>query len=361
MKVYFISLPHGPAEESGYQHELVAIAEGLKELGIEPLGNINYWLQSTAPNDWLIKEYHPQSLDEFDAVVFTGTLIHYKGEHLLPPEIYSPTRRFKTMMIDSGDGFVTLGYEPRFRQLDFIFKTHYCDKYTYPENFVPWQFGLTNRIIQSVKPLPFAERSNSVLSNFRVIHHLRNWVEEISQKYIYPLYPKNNETDAMASPPLTDIDLLNWTQTGRRHHPGYYKRLGETKICNAVGGWLQKDIFTKKGFINKVFRRLDKIVPLFPWDRIVQYDSWRFWESLASGCCTLHVDLEKYNAHLPVMPVNGKHYIGIDLQNPEKAIAMLKDEKQLEMISENARAWVLENYSPLATAKRFIEIVTKAR
>jgi hypothetical protein len=356
MKVYFICYPHGPAEKSGYQHQLVAIAEGLKEQGIEPLGNVNYWLQTPGSNDWLIREYHPQSLDEFDAVVFESAIVHYKSEHLLPSNLYSATRKFKTVMIDSEDGFVTPSYEARFREIDFVFKSHYCNKFTYPENFLPWQFGLTNRIIQYVRPLPFAERKNAILSNFRVRHHLRDMVEDISERYFYPFYPKNGETDTFDEASMTQEDLLFWERTGRRHNPAYYNRLGQNKISNAVGGWIQKSISQKRGLYYKVMRKVDNVFNIFPFDRVVQFDSWRFWESLASGNCTLHVDLEKYGATFPVLPVNGEHYIGIDLAHPEKAANILKNEKQMELISEKAQTWVKENYSPLATSKRFIQL-----
>jgi hypothetical protein len=38
---------------------------------------------------------------------------------------------------------------------------------------------------------------------------------------------------------------------------------------------------------------------------IARWESWRFWESLASGCATVALDFEEYGLVLPVIPKNG--------------------------------------------------------
>ena len=92
--------------------------------------------------------------------------------------------------------------------------------------------------------------------------------------------------------------------------------------------------------------------------RIIQWDSWRFWKSLAAGCVTFHVDFEKYGLHLPVMPENWRHYIGIDLDNVQEAVERIADEPEIvERISTEGRLWALEHYSPVPTALRFLGIV----
>ena len=93
-------------------------------------------------------------------------------------------------------------------------------------------------------------------------------------------------------------------------------------------------------------------------NRIIQWDSWRFWESLAAGCVTLHVDFDKYGFLSPVSPKNWEHYIGVDLDNIKESILRIRKEPEiLEKISVQGRSWAIQNYSPTAVAKRFIETI----
>ncbi|TVQ02372.1 MAG: glycosyltransferase family 1 protein [Balneolaceae bacterium] len=103
--------------------------------------------------------------------------------------------------------------------------------------------------------------------------------------------------------------------------------------------------------------RVDDRYHILTHDRILQYDSWRFWESLASGCVTLHADLEKYGAILPVMPKNGKHYIGIDFSDLNNSLKRVEELHKYEEIGFNGRKWVLEHYSPEKIAKRFLNLI----
>lgn len=361
MNVYFYCHPHGPADKAGYEHQIIVLAEGLESMGITPKGNVNYWLKSNNEGDYLIRKYHTNDLNEFDIVVFSSTIWNYQSQHLLPKNLFSTNRKYKLIFIDSSDGFKTPGFDERFRDVDFILKSHYCIKYDYPKNFVPWQFGLTNRIIQytSESFIPLELRQKVILSNFRVGHQLRDVVENILQEHFYEIYPKNTEADIFDDVKPNGIDYLFWKQTGRRHYPNYYKRLGESLISNAVGGTMQKRLTNKKGLHNKVIRKIDSKINFDKYDRVYQFDSWRFWESLVSGCCTLHIDFEKYGIKLPVMPVNGLHYIGIDIDHPFKALDILSDENQLRKISENGKIWILKNYSPSAITNRLLDLVTE--
>jgi hypothetical protein len=90
----------------------------------------------------------------------------------------------------------------------------------------------------------------------------------------------------------------------------------------------------------------------------VQWDSFRFWESLAAGCLVFNLDLERYGAELPVMPENWEHYIGINLERIDEAIDRVRSEPEsLARIAEAGRLWALEYYSPRAMAGRFLELV----
>lgn len=96
-------------------------------------------------------------------------------------------------------------------------------------------------------------------------------------------------------------------------------------------------------------------------NRVVQWDSWRFWESLAAGCATFHLDFEKYGLTLPVMPENWRHYIGVDLDNISDTVDRIADEPGIiERVATEGRQWALKHYRPVATAIRFLETVGMA-
>jgi hypothetical protein len=88
----------------------------------------------------------------------------------------------------------------------------------------------------------------------------------------------------------------------------------------------------------------------------VQWDSFRFWEALAAGCAAFNIDLEYYGVVLPVMPVNGRDYLGVRFDAVEETITRLEaDPGLLERVAEQGRQWALANYSPRAMATRLLE------
>ena len=93
---------------------------------------------------------------------------------------------------------------------------------------------------------------------------------------------------------------------------------------------------------------------------IIDWDSWRFWESLAAGCVGFHEDFEKYGLFVPVMPKNWHHYIGIDFDNIQEPVDRIADDPDiLERIASEGRLWVLEHYAPVPTTIRFLETMGK--
>ena len=67
--------------------------------------------------------------------------------------------------------------------------------------------------------------------------------------------------------------------------------------------------------------------------RSVGWDSFRFWEALAAGCAAINIDLNHYGAELPVMPENGRHYLGVDLSRVNDFVERLREEPALLKIS----------------------------
>jgi hypothetical protein len=168
----------------------------------------------------------------------------------------------------------------------------------------------------------------------------------------------NNTVDNRANYSREPYHYLQWQQTGGRHYPSYYNRLKKSLACACFGGFFLPFWAKNSGsLINRYSQTLMGKMMLKS-NTIVQWDSWRLWESLVAGCTTFHLDFTKYGVSLPVMPENWRHYIGIDLDNVQAAVDRIADEPEiLEKIAKEGREWAIANYSPVPTALRFLETI----
>jgi hypothetical protein len=352
-----------------YQHLSICLAEGLKQLNVPFYSNINYFQIDAEQENYLFHHDPTVFPDDCDIVVVEKAWVNHL--HSLPENLFHPGRNYVTVYLDDMDGLITPAWYPTIQNFDFIFRTHLNSQTKYPPNFVPWVFGLSNRILKETGNLPnFQHRTLNLLANFRVSqenltliffgdieppqipgmvridstqlrveHPLRQVFLDQFCSLIEPILPIDDTIDNFNQPPSHPYHALQWQQTGRRHHPNYYQRLKATAACAAFGGY--------------VVPGTNGNPPYLEW-----WDSWRFWESLAAGCVMFHVDLEKYGAVLPVMLENWQHYIGIDLDNLEDTVHRIAtDPGILEHISQAGRQWAIENYSPVPTAMRFLETI----
>jgi hypothetical protein len=91
--------------------------------------------------------------------------------------------------------------------------------------------------------------------------------------------------------------------------------------------------------------------------RSVQWDSFRFWETLCAGAVAFNIDLERYGAEIPAMPRNWEHYIGVDFDHVDEVIERLAMEPESPArIAAAGCDWALKNYSPKAMAERFLTL-----
>jgi hypothetical protein len=92
--------------------------------------------------------------------------------------------------------------------------------------------------------------------------------------------------------------------------------------------------------------------------RAIQWDSFRFWESLAAGCSAFNIDLAYYGVTLPVMPTNGEHYFGVRFDSVDEMVERLHaDPASLERVAAAGREWAIAHYSPAALAQRLLDWV----
>jgi len=349
----------GPPEKAGYEHQSIVLAEGFEELGIQTLCNVNLWQKTINENDFLIKKVEDTSIyKDCDVVIFSSNIYSYQKQDLLPKELFTKVRNYKLVFIDSSDGLITPGLNVEIQEnVDIVLKSHYTKANSFPGNFKPWQFGISNRIINAVKPFPFLTREKKIMVNFRVKHNLRDVVQKEILPIIEEKFALDTTTDSLNDVEnISATDLLYWEQTGRRHYPTYYNRLARNMACASFGGELIKVYnHNNSNYSVNILNELRKIISGKRYS-IYQFDSWRFWEALVAGCCTFHVDFNKFGFVLPVNPVNQKHYFGSDIFNPFQTKKFMKhDYSYFEDISSSGREWVLDNYSPKKVAERFLK------
>lgn len=362
MNVYFY-FGKAPTNNQTF-HSCVCLAEGFMYLGIKSFGDFSH-AQVGVGKDFLIKSNSQFGLEDSDIV-----FIHYSiydrmdDADTILLSLNSKTRRYISIFIDDRDGVRTPGFRKGANSCDYVLKSHFNRLYNYPANFCPWQFGLSNRILNAVFPVLYKERIPQILVNFRAKHQLRDCVNE----FIKPLFSKyflwNTECDDFCSDNLEGDDLLFWQQTGARHYPEYYKKLSSSMVCACYGGVFAIPVGNYNKYTAKIAREINNCLHIYEWDRVRQWDSWRLWEAWAAACCVVHVDLEKYGCVLPVMPENGKHYIGIDIKNIGKLETLLaknsempKESSLLGEIAANGREFVLENYAPVKVAERLLSMI----
>lgn len=375
MRVYF----YCSNEPLNRQEHVVALAEGLQQLGIPYSGNCDYWLQSTTPGDYLVRHDPDISADDCDVVVVSGTLpLRMRPQTFevvrqpLPENLFRRGRKYRTVFLDNQDGHRTISWEEEYRQFDIVFRSHLNRRAWHPENMRPSVLGFTKMTLRAAEGAPaFSERERKVLVNFGASHPYGHGTRTLAATTFLPelekLIPFDTTKDNLKHVPADPYERLMWEQTGMRFSQSYYDRLKCSQAVACFCGemippmpWRDPGQYLVGGNKAKlkraVFEGLAKLDPRPP--RSVQWDSFRAWEAWVAGCATINIDLDLYGPVLPVMPENWKHYIGVDLQRPQRAIERLRDDfNLLESVAVQGRAWALEHYSPKAVAQRFISYV----
>jgi hypothetical protein len=237
--------------------------------------------------------------------------------------------------------------------------------------------------MENEESFTFENREKEIAANYRHVHTFRKQGETIIAGLKQLKINKNSdqldysekETEIKSE---SDFQKLGYLQSGGRFHPYYLKRLRESYACACFGGNLLPSNFfvkneklfrignyfydnTNKGRLVDIFRKLN--LQIKHRYGIFQWDSWRLWETFSANSVVINIDFEKYGVELPVMPINFKHYIGIDLMNPKESIEKIESLsfKDFENIANAGAKWADENYAPKAVALRFLEIVKQER
>lgn len=369
-RVYFFCRDNAQA----YQDDVVVLADGLHETGAAVFGNCDYWRNSPAPDDWLVRSDPSVRPQDCDIVVVdtawnrwldAGFKVHQSP---LPAGLFAPGRRYRTACLDVDDGYETCTWRTEFRAFDAVFRAKYNRRCFHPANHHPWVLGLNRRMLDmTAGALPWRDRRPELLVNFGASHPYEHSARaRAGPPFIAaarPHFTINDQRDDLKIPPADPYDLLMWEQTQRRHSRAYYGRLKTARAVVAFCGELIPPApfhprYLVGGRQAKLKRALHdalaKFDPRPP--RLIQWDSWRFWEALAAGCLVFNLDLPHYGVELPVMPRHLQEYVAVRPENSVEVFAALSGDPGLaERIAAQGRAWALEHYSPRALARRFLD------
>ncbi|MFZ5495236.1 MAG: glycosyltransferase [Verrucomicrobiota bacterium] len=362
---------------AAYQDDVVVLADGLQQVGCEVFGNCNYWRRSPEPDDWLVR--HDPRIGPADCDIVAVSYVWTRwinadfriDERPLPDGLFAPGRRYKTAYLDLDDGYETGGWRPEFRAFDAVFRAKYNRRCFHPANHRPWVLGLSTRLIgMTAGAPPWRERRNELLVNFGASHpYVHGARTQAGPPFVTAArahYAINEQRDDLSLTPTDPYDRLMWEQTQHRHSRAYYERLRSAQAIVAFCGELippapfhprylvggRRARFARA--FHEMLARLDPRPP-----RLIQWDSWRFWEGLAAGCLVFNLDLAHYGAELPVRPEPFVHYVPVRADSAAAAFDRLVREPGLaERIANQGRAWALEHYSPAALARRFLATLT---
>jgi hypothetical protein len=364
-------------EPGNLQEDVIALAEGLRELGIPYYSNCDYWRQSTRPDGFLFRHSPEVTADDCDLVVVSYTWVQWvrMGDFKLrrrplPEGLFKPGRRYVTVSMDNHDGYRTVSWEPEFRAFDLILRSKFNTRTAVPGNMRPWAYGLTNRVIEATREaVPFVQRSDSFLVNFGASHPYAYGTRDLAARLLEPriagILRIDPTKDDLSREPTEPYAALMWRQTGGRYSATYYERLKRAKAVACFCGdiippapWRPERYLVggaRARLRRALFGALELFDPRPP--RAVGADSFRFWEALAAGSAAINLDLAHYGVQFPVMPTNGVHYLGVDFARVDAFVERLRDDPTLlERVGAGGRAWAAAHYSPKAAAKRLLEM-----
>ena len=349
MKIKFFVTPIYPYGDDHYYHEIIVLAEGFLELGYEIFGNVNYW-QYFNSTEYLIKMSESK---DYDMAIYDYRYVK-SFNHLLFRDGY-PNFNLDSIniLIDRNDWISPIwNNNSHYKVFNLILGCHTVKGFKYPNNYIPWAMGLSNRMIKSIDETSSFDVSHEIGHNFRVWHNLRKlFLKEIrrSQKH-FPLNEKfTSEPDKNNFPE----EYFYYKNTCRRHNLEYYKIINSSLLFLGFGGYVETlpKIYQPYTLIDKISRKSYHLMSKFNLQKnsfVFQWDSFRMWELFYAKTCPIFLDFEKFNFSLPHVPIKNEHYLAIDDYTWSSFNKKLNDisESEIMQIGSNGKKWVSDNYSP---------------
>lgn len=356
-----------------YDDGLAYLAEGFAALGIGCYGTRNYWSQGVTAVPLVQQEDVTRS--RWDAIFVSNNAYrfdHIDGEgryhvRTKKPDWSAYARQTEQLvLIDVQDGYSDLGgADPLLR---VIYRAKFNRRCRQSTKSRPYIQGVTQRCL-ALAPRPRDSRENerAVLDSFGFTHNYTHGTRHRFRAEIGPCLEQHGVAihrrvaGSLHTEPSDPVAAHWWRLTHGKHNPDYYDLIRRYPVHACFCGDMIPAFPTDPtGIIQgggrarvrrAVYSALAKLL-LRP-QRLLQWDSWRFWETLALGSVPLMFDLDAVGAHLPVMPQNWVHYVGLDPRRPAKSTAeLVRRWSELPQIAAQGHAWLLEHYSPSANARR---------
>ena len=369
-KIYFFI-----EEDVVYDDNIAYLAEGLKKLGHIFFGSRNFWYDASEKGP-LIKRADINS-QKWDIIFFTHTALRldfidkngrYNVREKKQDTAFLKEKSKKLVFINSIDGVSYLQEDNP--DVDIIFRSHYNKRLKHSCKTVPYVLGGYQERLNTTKLFEFNAKKSSCLDTFGFTHPYDHQQRKVFRTKVQPLLKKNGisvqqkQIGSLTNPPKEEISKKWWELTGGKHNPEYYQEItnhfAHACFCGSeIGGFPTKPhiyfVGGKKAEIKKrLFKTLSRTFGFRK--RLVQWDSWRFWETLAMKSVPLMFDLEKYGVQMPVMPKNFEHYIGLDPEALESSIQRLKTVwPELPNIAKDSFEWLKTNYSSEKNADRVLK------
>lgn len=357
MTIKFNLLPCENADKAHYQYTSIALAEGFKELGIDYFGNIDYWYEEKE-GDYLIHAGNKQA----DVNIYSTQFIRQNTSEKLA----SLNHKAINVLIDADDKLHTPALEERFTKFNLILRCHYTHDLPYGPHVKPWAFGCANRIINSINSTLDKPVERRAIISYRLFHDFRKLTNE---KFL-PTLSNCMDIYHFQSQPPPEVVTKNinsyWSQTGKRHYEDYFGELNASLLGLCFGGTHSPNPLplNTKTRVQNLLTRLKLIMNAKAATdtrnyMIIQWDSWRFWETMLSNACAVFIDFDEWRLGLPEFPLAGEHFLavhGFNFKQSANNICSMSD-KEIQQIAARGREWTLQHYSPKAVANRFINYV----
>jgi hypothetical protein len=370
--IYFLCHP----DPKNYQWDIVPLAEGLGELGIPFCGSADYWMKPDG--SYLIEKAEHSAGQQADAVVVsTGFLYWIQGrgrdQHgKLPEWILQRELRGKVVGMDFCDGYLSPVTQKWSESFDIILRAHFNRRCGWPPQTRPWAYGLTNRILATAAKFrnDFSSKKGCLFA-FGASHGFPHGAREHAQQHLFSEISSRismvTQQDNLSQPPADSEERRLWFQCAGRHSPDFFRRLSSVQICAAFCGELVPSLPLRPDFLvggnrAKIRKLCWTVVSRLQGgpNRLIQADSWRFWEALACGAAVMHHNADETGWLLPVPPIPFETYLPVSLRGENKRLfSILRNTQALFGIAEAGRNWALENYSPKRVAERFLEEINK--
>jgi hypothetical protein len=326
------------------QHTTACLIQGLNQLGHKIYANYrpeNSVSNAICPPFSVCKPDYIEQSDEFK----TGVVIVDNSFGLTHPDIdflNQVSKSLNVVIINMNDD---TNYLPQLTQFH-IFQGHYNSILPRKGETFPSAFGLSKEILEYSTTVHSRPREMSLLHNFR---------------------PSDNQgvRGSLMLSLLPNLRKYFKINTEISHPEDYSAQLLSHQAVFCYGGFFYTDLRHNDSLVT-LFK--DYGIERFDFKHtlkssseavVFRFDSWRLYEAALFGAAPITLNFEKYGLETGANPRPWIEYIPVEFDKveslPLEILSRLKEDPEfLIKVGQNARRWVIENHTPVPTAKRFI-------